>query len=478
MQVVEHIAEEVLIEDLFKNQQVKALKMRSEPLSERKRRLMSLRSWIFANRQSIQQALFNDFRKPLAEVDGTEIFPVVSEIKLALDNLEQWAAQTKIDAPLTFIGTRSYVKAESLGVCLIIAPWNFPFMLALGPLVSALAAGNTVIMKPSEMTPNTSSLINKMVAELFKPEEVVVVEGGADVSQKLTSLPFNHIFFTGSPQVGKLVMKAAAENLTSVTLELGGKSPAFVTASARIEEAAERLVVGKFANCGQTCIAPDYILADKKIVPVLTEALKKKIVQHFTENNTPIENSPHYARIVNEKHWLRLSGLLEDALQKGSQLAYGGKVRLEDRFVQPTILVDVPITARVMEEEIFGPILPIVSYSTLDEAIALVNSKPKPLGLYIYSQSKTDQQKVLNETSSGGVVINDNVIHFLNEHLPFGGVNNSGIGSAHGYYGFLAFSHMKPVMKQRHGMTSIKPLYPPYTPFKGKLTNWLLKLFS
>jgi aldehyde dehydrogenase (NAD+) len=478
MEVAEHVVRGVSIEELFKRQQEKALAMRTAPLADRKKKLKALRDWIFTNRARIQEAAYKDFRKPAAEVDGTEIFPVVSEIKLALAHLDEWAAPTKIDAPLTFIGTRSYIKAEPKGVCLIIAPWNFPFMLAIGPLVSAIAAGNTAFIKPSEMTPHTSAVIATMVSTLYNPAEVTVAEGGAEVSRKLTSLPFDHIFFTGSPQVGKLVMKAAAENLTSVTLELGGKSPAFVTRSARIEEAAERLAVGKFANCGQTCIAPDYVLADKEIAEKLVEALKKKVIQRFAENNEPIEKSPHYARIVNEKHWLRLNGLLEDAIKQGAHLATGGKVSKEERLLDPTILTDVPLTARIMEEEIFGPILPVVAYSTLDEAISIVNSKPKPLALYVYSQSRHEQQQVLSRTSSGTAVINDNVVHFLNEHLPFGGVNNSGMGNAHGHYGFIAFSHMKPVMKQRNGMTSIKPLYPPYTPAKARLTNWLFKLFK
>jgi len=461
---------------IFTSQQVTALKLRKGNLANRKSNLRKLRSWIHANREAIQQAIYSDFKKPAGEVDGTEIFHVLAEIKNALANLDTWAAPKKIDAPITFLGTRSYVKAEPKGTCLIISPWNYPFSLAAGPLVSALAAGNTAIVKPSEFTPHTSALIKKMVESLFTPNEVFVAEGDASVSQHLTSLPFDHIFFTGSPTVGKLVMKAAAENLTSVTLELGGKSPAFITNNARLHEAAERIAVAKFINCGQTCIAPDYILVDEKITADFTKALANHIQKRFTSSNESLQDSQHYTRIVSKKHWLRLNELLQDALDKGAQLVYGGNVRESDLFFEPTIITNVSENARLAKEEIFGPILPIFTYKKLEEAIAFVNAKPKPLSLYIYAQNKAEQNSIIQQTSSGAVCINDSAVHFLNNHLPFGGVNNSGMGSTHGYYGFLAFSHLKPVMKQRNGLTSIKPLYPPYTNFVKRAMNWLLRL--
>jgi aldehyde dehydrogenase (NAD+) len=315
-----------------------------------------------------------------------------------------------------------------------------------------------------------------MVESLFTPYEVFVAEGDASVSQQLTSLPFDHIFFTGSPTVGKLVMKAAAENLTSVTLELGGKSPAFITNNARLQEAAERIAVAKFINCGQTCIAPDYILVEEKITADFTKALANQIQKRFTSSNESLQDSQHYTRIVSKKHWLRLNELLQDALDKGAQLVYGGNVRESDLFFEPTIITNVSENARLAKEEIFGPILPIFTYKKLEEAIAFVNAKPKPLSLYIYAQNKAEQNSIIQQTSSGAVCINDSAVHFLNNHLPFGGVNNSGMGSTHGYYGFLAFSHVKPVLKQRNGLTSIKPLYPPYTNFVKQAMNWLLRL--
>lgn len=477
MEIVSETSTRSEIEKIFKKQVKRALELRIEPIAERKKRLQALRQWIKANRVRLQEAIYADFKKPAGEVDGTEIFHVLAEIKLALGELEQWAASQKVDAPLTFLGTRSFVKAEPRGVCLIIAPWNYPFSLSVGPLVSALAAGNTVVIKPSEATPHTSALIAAMAKEIFDENEVTVIEGDASVSQYLTSLPFDHIFFTGSPTVGKLVMKAAAENLTSVTLELGGKSPAFVTASTHMSDAAERIVVAKFINCGQTCIAPDYILADEKVAGKLVEALKEKIVQRFTEGGETIHESKHYTRLVNKKHWLRMGAMLEDALAKGAKLEYGGEVSEADHFFHPTLLTHVPKDSKLMEEEIFGPILPIITYSSLTEAITFVNSRPKPLALYLYSQSAKEQQLVTTATSSGAVCINDSAVHFLNNHLPFGGVNNSGLGNTHGHYGFLAFSHLKPVMKQRNGLSSVKPLYPPYTRLGKQLMNWLLKMF-
>lgn len=477
METATELTVQYAIASVFKIQQKKALELRTEPVSERIKRLTALRNWIKSNRSKVQKAIYEDFKKPAGEVDGTEIFHILAEIKYALDNLDQWSATRKVDAPITFLGTRSYLKAEPRGVCLIIAPWNYPFSLAIGPLVSALAAGNTVIIKPSEVTPHTSSLISSLVKELFDESIVTVAEGDAEVSRYLTSLPFDHIFFTGNPAIGKLVMKAAAENLTSVTLELGGKSPAFVTSSARLSDAAERIAVAKFINCGQTCIAPDYVFVDEKIADQFIAILKEKILKRFSENGEQLLESKQYTRIVSNNHWLRMNALLEDALAKGAKLAWGGEVQEASRYFQPTILTNVPATSRLMEEEIFGPILPILTYSSITEAITFVNGRPKPLALYIFSQHEKEQQQITSSTSSGAVCINDSAVHFLNNHLPFGGVNNSGTGSTHGYYGFLAFSHLKPVMKQRNGFTSVKPLYPPYTKTVQRLMDWLLKMF-
>ena len=451
--------------------------LRKEPLSNRKERLILLRKWIHANRTVIHKAAYDDFRKPSAEVDGVEIFHVLNEIQFALSNLETWARPKKVDAPITMLGTRSWIHYEPRGVCLIISPWNYPFSLAVGPLVSALAAGNSIILKPSELTPHMSALLKKMADDIFEPDVVAVCEGDATIAQKLLSLPFDHIFFTGSPAIGKVVMKAAAEHLTSVTLELGGKSPTIITSSANLKEAAQRTAVAKFVNNGQTCLAPDYILVEERVQQEFISALIDQTKKLFTEKHETFEQSNSYCRIVNERHFLRLNEVLQDALHHGAKLEFSGKVDQSTRFFHPMILSHVPLNARVMQEEIFGPILPIIPYKNLDEAINFINQKPKALGLYLFSNSSKDRKRILSETSSGGVCINECAIHFLHHNLPFGGVNNSGLGNSHGHYGFLAFSHEKPVMRQRHGFTSIQAFYPPYTNFSRKLMDWFLKLF-
>lgn len=452
----------------------KALRVSS--LAKRKEKLTGLRQWIHKNRPAIHEAMYNDFRKAPVEVDGIEIFHVLNEIKLASNSLEEWAAPKKVDAPITMLGTRSFIQYEPRGVCLIISPWNYPFSLAVGPLISAIAAGNAVVIKPSELTPNVSGLLARMVREIFTDNSVVVFEGGPEVSKELLSLPFDHIFFTGSPAIGKVVMKAAAENLTSVTLELGGKSPTIVTDSANINDAAERSAVAKFVNNGQTCVAPDYILVDEKIADKFVERFIQKTEKLFAERGS-FENSGNYCRIVNDRHFKRLNEILQDALQRGATLKWGGETNPESRFMHPVVLTNVPLNTRILEEEIFGPIIPILTYKKIEDAIAIVNSKPKALALYVFTSSSKIRNLVLNQTSSGGVCINDCGIHFLHHNLPFGGVNNSGIGKSHGHFGFLAFSNEKPVLKQRSGFTSVKAFYPPYTAASKKMMDWFLKLF-
>lgn len=464
------------VTEVFRKQQAFSKKLRAEPLSNRKERLQKLRSWIHANRPRIHEAAYNDFQKPPQEVDGIEIFHVLNEIKLALANIDQWAAPKKIDAPLTMLGTRSFIQYEPRGVCLIISPWNYPFSLAVGPLVSALAAGNAVIVKPSEMTPHVSRLLREMCETLFKPEEVAIMEGEAAIAQLLLELPFDHIFFTGSPTVGKIVMKAAAEHLTSVTLELGGKSPAIVTADADLNDAAERIAVGKFVNNGQTCVAPDYVLADAAIKEKLITKIKAVTQARFFPDGGA-ETSPHYCRIVNDRHFNRISQLIEDGIAAGAKVEWDGKHDRHTRFMHPVILSNISPQSRIMEEEIFGPVLPVLTYTDLTEAIALVNSKPKALALYVFSSKKSVQNLILQNTSAGGVCINDCGIHFLHHNLPFGGVNNSGLGKSHGYFGFLAFSHEKGVLAQKGGLTTLRPFYPPYTGWSQKLMDWFLKLF-
>ena len=450
--------------------------LRVEPLSQRKKRLIALRQWIAQNRSRIHEAAYADLRKPSMETDVTEIFHVLNEIRVALRFLDRWASSKEVRAPMYLPGTRSWIVYEPRGLCLIIAPWNYPFSLATGPLVSALAAGNSVILKPSEMTPSVSSLIKKMCNEIFDAAIVSVCEGGVATSQALLALPFDHIFFTGSSTVGKIVMKAAAENLTSVTLELGGKSPAVVTATARLNDAAERIAVGKFLNNGQTCIAPDYVLVNRSIAQQFLQTLIEKAKSLYAPDGD-FKTSADYGRIVNESNYDRLDYLVADAVKRGARIEWQGTNDKESRFMHPVIITQVAAGSKLLEEEIFGPVLPVITFETMEEVLSIINSKPKPLALYIFTTSRNEYTDILKQTSSGTVCINECGVQFLHHELPFGGINNSGIGKAHGYFGFQAFSNEKPVLKQKNGLTAVKAFYPPFTPATRKLMDWFLKLF-
>jgi aldehyde dehydrogenase (NAD+) len=473
MEVAEKVDHQAINKE-FRELQSAFPAIRKSTASERKEILKKLKAWVLANRELLYNGMYSDFSKPAAEVDLSEVLPITIEIDHTVSNLRSWMKPRSIHTPLMLLGTRSKAYYEPKGTCLIISPWNYPFNLSIGPIVSAIAAGNNVILKPSEMTPGTNEVIKRLVKEVFTPDLVRVIEGDQHVAAELLKLPFDHIFFTGSPSVGKIVMRAAAENLTSVTLELGGKSPLIIDETADLEDAAEKVAFGKFINNGQTCIAPDYLLIHESAKEKFINAMSSRIRKFYGEGEA-IKTSPHYARIINKRHHNRLNDLLKDAINRGCILHEGGKVIDQERFISPTIIEENTTDSRLMDEEIFGPILPVVSYKDPEEAVKLINSKPKPLALYIFSKNSSLVKKVLAETSSGGVCINEVAVHFMNPALPFGGVNNSGIGKGHGHAGFLAFSHEKGVLKQRVGFTGVKLLYPPYTDKVKKLINLIFR---
>ena len=477
MPITAEMTAEMQHKEVFDRLRKRSLILRSEPIAERIKRLRKLEKWLHASRERIRKAVHDDFKKPLIEVDSSELYPVLVELRHTVKHLEQWARPLKVDAPPSYIGTRSEIQFEPKGVCLIISPWNFPFNLCAGPLVSCLAAGNVCVIKPSELTPNTSALIHEMVKENFDEDLVKVIEGDAGVSTSLLQLPFDHIFFTGSPAVGKIVMKAAAQHLTSVTLELGGKSPTIIDASANLKDAAKRIAFGKFINNGQTCIAPDYILIAESIKQEFIERLKTEIQNLFGTGKPIDENSPDYARIINRRHFDRLCNLLKDAIDQGAKLDLTGPVNAEKNFISPVILSDIPAGARIMEEEIFGPLLPVITFKEKEEAVNQINNRPKPLALYIFSQQRVFRDYILKNTSAGGVCINECVLQFTHPNLPFGGVNNSGLGKSHGHAGFLAFSNEKPVLRQKTGWAGPYLLYPPYRPKMKRVVDILLKWF-
>lgn len=469
------------IEEIFSEQQSNALVLRSRSLIERRQKIKHFLSVFEKYVPEIVEACKKDFEKPEAEVMVTEIFPVVHEAKHALKHLSNWMKPKKVTTTKISLGTKSTIVSEPKGVSLIISPWNYPFNLTFGPLVSAIAAGCTAIIKPSEMTPHAAKLISKIVAESFDEKEVAVFEGEADVSQTLLEFPFDHIFFTGSPAVGKIVMAAAARNLTSTTLELGGKSPAIVDVSANIKASAGKIVWGKFSNNGQTCIAPDYILVHEDVKDNLVKEIGNAIKSSYGKELSKLKNNSDYCRIVNDRHTARLKGLFDDAVENGWEVALGGNIDVANRFVSPTILTGRKenselFKTRIMQEEIFGPLLPILTYKNIDEAIARINSQPKPLALYIFGNNDQFNERVIKRTSSGDVCVNQNLVHFLQSNLPFGGVNNSGIGSSHGEYGFKAFSHERSVLVDK--FTANHLLYPPYKKRVTSLTKLLVKFAS
>ncbi len=442
--------------------------------SERKAKIKALRYAVeIEYRERIREACFADLGKSSAEADLTEIFPVVSEAKHAMKNVRKWTKPHKVATPLSLIGSSSWIKYEPKGVCLIISPWNFPFNLTFGPLVSAIAAGNCVIIKPSEMTPHSSKLMREIVGKLFDEKEIALVEGGVETSTALLELPFNHIFFTGAPSVGKIVMTAAAKNLASVTLELGGKSPTIVDETADIKTAAKMIAWGKFANNGQICIAPDYVFVHESRQKEFADKLKNQLTEFY--GDAP-EKSESYARIVNEKHFDRVKNLIDDAVKKGAKIIAGGTGEKDKKYIAPTIIEDAPLDSELMKNEIFGPVLPLYSYKNLDEPIKFIRENETPLALYVYSKNSKNINKIIDNTRAGGTCINNNDVQFFNHHLPFGGVNNSGIGKGHGKFGFEAFSNARGILKQNLP-SGLQLMMPPYTDFKRKLIELTIKWF-
>jgi aldehyde dehydrogenase (NAD+) len=417
---------------LFESQKAHQLEIGRTTYKERIKKLKALKVALEKTyKQALRDALYKDFKKPQLEVDLTEIYPVVDEIKFVSRHLRSWLNKQRVSTPITLLGSSSWIKNESKGVCLIISPWNFPVNLTFGPLVSAIAAGNTIIIKPSEMTPHTSKVMHDIVKDVFEEHEVALVEGEVEVSTELLKLPFNHIFFTGSPQVGKIVMKAASEHLTSVTLELGGKSPVIVDDTSNLDKAVKKIIFGKFLNTGQTCIAPDYVLINESIKPAFIKSFKKHLKDFYSEN---VLDSNSFGRIVNQKHFERLHGYLEDARSRNATIAIGGISEEKENYIAPTVVFDLDDESALMTNEIFGPILPVKTYTSISEVLEYINSKEKPLALYIFSNNKKRINEIITNTRAGSTCIHHNLLQFINQTLPFGGSNNIRIGTSHWYY--------------------------------------------
>jgi acyl-CoA reductase-like NAD-dependent aldehyde dehydrogenase len=435
----------------------------TKELAFRLEQLQRLKKTIQDYEQKILDALKADLNKP--ELEGMLEVAVIQDINYILKHLKSWVKPQKVKTPLDQFPASAKIYAEPLGVVLIIGPWNYPFSLMIAPLLGAIAAGNCAILKPSELAPNTSAIVTEVIRKTFDPNYIAVIEGGVETSQQLLAEKFDHIFFTGGTKIGQIVMEAAAKHLTPVTLELGGKSPCIVEPDIDVKVAAKRITWGKFINGGQTCIAPDYLLVNQEIKSQLITEIKQCIADFYGGDPA---NSPDYPRIISDRHFHRLTSFLSEG-----EILIGGQTNPENRYIAPTLIDGISPDAAIMEDEIFGPILPILAYRDLSEAIALINSRPKPLALYLFSQDKTKQQQVLTNTSSGGVCINDTIVHIASPDLPFGGVGDSGIGSYHGKASFDTFSHQKSVLSKSF-MFDFDWRYAPYTPDKLKL---LKKLF-
>ncbi|WP_306550874.1 aldehyde dehydrogenase family protein [Daejeonella sp.] len=457
---------------LFEQQRAHSLTLRNTKAHERKEKLKKLKILIQDNERLIFDALEKDLRKCEFEAAITEVYFVYAEIDFAIKNLSSWMKPKRVSASMSSFFTKNRIYYEPKGVSLIISPWNYPFQLLMAPLVSAIAAGNSAMLKPSELSSATAALVTKLINGHFESKEVACFEGDASVSESLLKLPFDHIFFTGSPKIGKVIMEAAAKHLSSVTLELGGKSPVIIAEDANLEKAAEKVVWGKFMNSGQTCIAPDYVLVKAEQEQEFLRLASKKIDQLYRKNN--ILDRTSYGKIISSGHYNRLKDLRNKAVEDGACIVKGGADSDQDHTLEPTILNKVSLSSTIMQEEIFGPLLPVITYSSIQEAIDLVNQRAKPLALYIFSGSDSLVQDTIRQTSSGGTCVNDVVLHISNPNLPFGGIGNSGNGSCHGFYGFKAFSHERGIMFQSKTDFS-KLAYPPYGN-KGGLLKWFKKI--
>ena len=423
----------------------------------RLRMLQRLREAILKHEQSLTDALYLDLHKSKEEAYLTEISMVVVEIDNILKHLAQWAAPSKRPTPLKMRPSKSYILTEPLGLSLIIAPWNYPVQLLLNPLVGAIAAGCTAVLKPSPYVPNVALALEKLIQETFSEEYIAVVQGHREVNSALLNQRYDIIFFTGSPELGRVVMRAAAENLTPVILELGGKSPVVVDKSANIDIAAKRIAWGKSLNAGQTCIAPDYLLIHRDVKEQFIMAFKRAIMELHGED---VHKSKHYVRMVSARAFDRVSGYLKDGV-----IRHGGAIDAEDRYIEPTLLDNVAVDSAVMHEEIFGPVLPMIEIDNLDQAIEFVNNREKPLALYVFAEDKSAEH-VLKYTTSGGGCINDVIMHIANEHMPFGGVGNSGMGRYHGRDSLYAFSHRRSILNTPTWL-DLPFRYMPYKLFKS-----------
>lgn len=456
--------------EIFQAQKANRYTVSMSTYAERRAKLQKLYNALFAHEQEIRDALYADFRKPAVEVNLTEILTVAGEIKSNMRKLKKWMQPHKVPATKLTPGTKSFIFYEAKGLCLILSPWNYPFELTMMPLVAAVSAGNCVIIRPSENTPRIASVMERIVAEVFPLNEACVMRGGREVGKELMALPFDHIYFTGSTTVGKEVMHAAADNLASVTLELGGENPLIIDETADVKVAAKRIAWGKFINAGQTCITPNYACVHVSKKAEFLAEIKKCIEKYYGKTEEERARSTSFARVIHARGFQNIKNLYEDAVQRGAKTEIGGVFDEKNLYVSPTIISEVRLDFPMVRAEIFGPLLPVITYTDLDEVLAHIQSHYKPLSLYIFTRKKENMLKVLKSTTSGQMGVNDLIVQSSQKNLPFGGVNHSGMGSAHGFFGFKTFSHERAVIRQVMPMSGTEVFFPPYTWFKERLS--------
>ncbi len=459
--IADRSASDIDVARVFEEQRRRYRAAPNPAVVDRLARLEKLERALRHHRSELKVALESDFRKSADESEFTELVVTLAELKFARANLTQWAKTQRVATPLMVFGSHSELRYEPKGVVLILSPWNYPVYLTIVPLIAAIAAGNRVIVRPSEKAPATRDVLASIIAEAFVPHDVACVGGEVATATELLALPFDHIFFTGSTRVGKIVMHAAAEHLASVTLELGGKSPCIVDEHADVDRAASRVAWGKFMNGGQTCVAPDYVLVHESVAGAFLAKTAHSVAKMYGPSDAARKTTPDFCRMIDDGHYARIAGLLAETVAGGAKVEIGGQTDPAERYIAPTLLSNVDFDAPIMRDEIFGPVLPVLSYASLDDALAQINARPKPLALYVFSGDRATVERVLGGTSAGGTLVNDTILHLANPNLPFGGVGSSGIGSCHGFFGFKAFSHERAVMHQTKA--SLAPmLAPPY----------------
>lgn len=439
---------------------------RTKEIGFRIQTLRKIKAWIEKNQKDVMDALKRDLGKSNTEAYMSEVGMVLEELRYQIRHIKKWAKDKRVPTPLSQFPAKSFISREPYGVVLVMAPWNYPFLLCMQPAVGAIAAGNCVVIKPSEYSPNSTAVLKRLVSECCDTRHVCVIEGAVEENKRLLRERFDYIFFTGSTAVGRLVMEQAARQLTPVTLELGGKSPCLIEESADLKLAAKRIAFGKFLNAGQTCVAPDYLLVPERLRDRFIDELRQAVARAYGREPLLSEDLP---KIINQQHFERLLGLLEN-----QTAIFGGKFDRQRLKIQPTVLTDVDKDSPVMQEEIFGPVLPVLTYQTLEEAISYIRIKEKPLALYLFTNNKAAERKVLDSCSFGGGCVNDTIIHLASVRLGFGGVGSSGIGSYHGWESFCTFSHARSMVKKARWL-DLPFRYPPYTEWKDKMIRSVLK---